>query len=255
MNLVFSKIIFHIKPDLEKWLVTLLTGLFLFVVLYVYRAYNIDQIPAYSGHGLFFRAVAYAAATSVLFYLFEFHVCPFFGVNTIKKRILWTTGIVVVGINISFLLYNYFWNWAELRWSSYGKFYYEYPLIVIFPIVIARLIGNKTKQPDNHILFTSENEKKHFSIKPEHLLYLQSFDNYVEIHYTANGEVKKQLLRTSLKHIEQKHLPNPCLVRCHRSYIVNPNNIDCIVKGNKMIQLRIKDIEIPVSNKYSSNFI
>ncbi len=249
-----SKFISHINENLDKWLITIFTGVFMFIVLYVYRGYNLEDTASYSGHNLLFRAMAHSTATSLLFFVSEFYLRPYFKIHSSKRYLIWTIGIVFIGINVTFLLFNYFWLWTELVWKSYWVFYYEYPLIICFPIIIARLIGNKRKKSDinneNHLVFVSENGKNSFRVRPEHLLYLQSSDNYIEIYYLTNRETRKYLLRNSLKVIEQKYTASPYLVRCHRSFMVNPTNVDHIVQDSKVTSLNLAHSSIPVSKKY-----
>lgn len=244
----------HIIENLEKWMTSIFTGFFVFIVLYVYKGYDIDQIESYSGHSLLFRALSHCAATSLLFFISEFYGRPYFKINTNKQYLVWSIGVILIGVNMTFLIFNYFWNWTELVWESYRLFYYEYPFIVFFPILIARLIGNQRVKTyiniEHHLVFASENGKAKFRVKPEHLLFLQSSDNYVEIFHSINGEVRKHLLRNSLKEIEKIYATSPYLKRCHRSFIVNPKNVDHIVQDSKVTTLNVGGSNIPVSKKY-----
>ncbi|MEM7297683.1 MAG: LytTR family DNA-binding domain-containing protein [Bacteroidota bacterium] len=239
-------------------MVSILTGLFMFIVLYVYKAYNIEQVDSFSGHSLLFRAVAHALLTSLLFFTAEFFIKPYFNLNTRGKAIAWIVVIIFVGINLTFLLFNYFWLWTELSWSSYSLFCYEYPLVVVIPIVIAKLAGSQKRKvkisDDEMIAFESENGKNNLRIKPECLYYLKSSDNYVEVYYVLNDEVKKHLLRASLKQIEEGFAGSPHLIRCHRSYMINPKNIRSIVQTSQMINLNMDYFNVPVSKKYQSSF-
>ncbi|MEL7163126.1 MAG: LytTR family DNA-binding domain-containing protein, partial [Bacteroidota bacterium] len=58
-------------------------------------------------------------------------------------------------------------------------------------------------------------------LNPEQLVYATSAQNYVEVFYLADGELKKHLLRTTLKDLEQQAV---LLVRIHRSYLINPRH-------------------------------
>ena len=244
--------------SLEKWLVSVLTGLFMFIVLYVYKAYNIEQLDSFSGHGLLFRAISHSILTSSLFFISEFYVRPHFNLDSVGKIILWIAVIIFIGINLTFLLFNYFWLWTEFSWTSYSLFCYEYPLVVIIPIIIAKLAGNKkggmSHVHDDMISFESENGKNNLRIKPQCLYYLKSSDNYVEVYYVLNGETKKHLLRISLKQIEEDFDDSPYLLRCHRSYMINPKNIRSIIQTSKETNLNMDYFNVPVSKKYKSNF-
>lgn len=255
---MYKNLVSHLNENLEKWLMSLLPGLFMFLVLFVYRAYNIQQSVSFSGHSLIFRSIVISFATSLLFYLSEFYARPYFKIKQGMAYSIWTLGIVLIGINITFLIFNYFWLWTELIWKSYLLFYYEYPLIICFPIILAQLIAKGINRSaftcETLMVFESENRKSSLSIKPEQLLFLQSADNYVQINFLERGVLKKHLIRTSLKEIEGKHISSPYLKRCHRSFMVNPKNIDTIIKNSKITNLKMASSNIPVSKKYQAHF-
>ncbi|MEZ7955468.1 MAG: LytTR family transcriptional regulator DNA-binding domain-containing protein, partial [Bacteroidales bacterium] len=73
--------------------------------------------------------------------------------------------------------------------------------------------------PEN-ILFTDDKGTLRLSVRYSDLLYIESDDNYVTIHYITGSQVKKFLLRNTLKKIEDE-LSDTFVTRCHRSYLVN----------------------------------
>ncbi len=82
-------------------------------------------------------------------------------------------------------------------------------------------------------------------------LYAQSEGNYSNIFYLNNQIVEKQLLRISLKNLEEQ-IGDDTIFRCHRSYMINIQNAGC-KKGNAQgfkISLKFTDEIIPVSRKY-----
>jgi len=236
-----------------------MTGLFLFIALFIYRAYHVDAVEAYSGHSLFSRALIQAISTSLIFYIFQFHIASYLKAKKKFKQLIINVLSIFTGLNVTFLFFNYFYNWTELYWSSYVKFLYEYPLIVVIPILIGYLIGVIRKQntisSTINLEFSSENGKQSISIKAEHFLYLKSADNYIEIYYRNDESIKKQLFRNTLKNIEQQHHKSPFVRRCHRSYLVNPLNIQVTNQiGVNSLKLFIGEFEVPVSTKYMKEF-
>ncbi|MEM8894761.1 MAG: LytTR family DNA-binding domain-containing protein [Bacteroidota bacterium] len=121
--------------------------------------------------------------------------------------------------------------------------------------LIARLA--ELNQPDENILvtFLSENQKDQFQLKPENLLFVKSADNYVEIYYHDTKQSGKRLLRNALQKLEEEFRHENFLIRCHRSYLVNPANIDHIDNSPGKVELNVKGEVIPVSKKYANNFI
>lgn len=264
LRTLFLSFILHV-PTLKysgnqtyKWLITGLSGLFMFLSLFVYRAYHIDQVSAFTGHSMFVRALVHSLIISAVFYIIEFYASPLLNINERAKPIVTALVATFIGLNLSFLAFNYFYNWTELHWSSYLKFLYEYPLILLIPIILSYLIGSLIELPkkgeDELVTFISENRKEHFQLRPENLLYIKSADNYVEIFHRNNQFVDKRLLRKSLKTIEVDYSMKNILKRCHRSYLVNPSNIDNIHKTATKIELNINGDKIPVSKKYANHF-
>ncbi|HAS39279.1 MAG TPA: hypothetical protein DCS93_02315 [Microscillaceae bacterium] len=88
---------------------------------------------------------------------------------------------------------------------------------------------------------------------PQDILYIQSDDNYVDIHYLARGERQKEVLRSSLKNIETQ-IVNPLspIIRCHRQYLINLERFHIAKMTTRAMTLTLKDYEdeVPVSKKY-----
>jgi hypothetical protein len=102
------------------------------------------------------------------------------------------------------------------------------------------------------IVFHDEKGTMRLSIKFSELLYLQAADNYVYIVYSNLGKQSKYMLRSSLKIIEEAYKDFP-LVRCHRSFIVNFDQVKIIRRekdGLKIVLDAPVENEIPVSNTY-----
>ena len=95
-----------------------------------------------------------------------------------------------------------------------------------------------------------------FSVQAKDVLLLESTDNYVTVYYILENKVQRTLLRNTLKNLEEM-LAESSIVRCHRSYMVNLQNVDFLQKDGKKINIRIKHMEqsVPVSQKYSPRFI
>ena len=242
------------RRDTDKWSLTLLSGLFVFTVLYIYKGYNIVQNPSLSGHSLFSRALIHALATSCVYYVCEFHVKEKLRIDSFIKLIAWSISEMSIGLHVIFLLFNYFWQWTELKWVSYAMFWYEYPLIVVFPTMISYLLTESDGDlvtSDEKITLVSDNAKSRFEVTVANLLYMKSAGNYVEVFYRSADEIKVILLRKKLSDIEREYSQH--LVRCHRSYIVNPSNIEQIVSSSRTIRLEVFGISIPVSKGYAGN--
>ncbi|MEM6802136.1 MAG: LytTR family DNA-binding domain-containing protein, partial [Bacteroidota bacterium] len=106
------------------------------------------------------------------------------------------------------------------------------------------------------LILKSENEKELLSIKASHLLFLKSESNYVAVFHLKNGELKKQLLRTSLKKLAQE-IKHPQFLRVHRSYMVNISQLISVNRNTKAYELILEKADkypIPVSPTYMEAF-
>ena len=105
----------------------------------------------------------------------------------------------------------------------------------------------------NLIAFLDEKGEFKISIVLENLLYVDSADNYATIHYLNKGKLSHYLIRNSLKWIEENLTKETSLVRCHRSYIVNLDNVKVLRKTKEGIYLELDLLnvpDIPVSKTY-----
>ncbi len=176
--------------------------------------------------------------------------------------LLWD--LLLVG-STAFLYYNYRGDWHDFSWRSYVGFLPDVALVVIFPIagflfyirhqwLASRYIDLTTAQvqaPSTELLhFSSENDKEVVTVARGDLLYLESQDNYMDVVYLHDEERRSQLIRSSLKRIEAMNIPR--LIRCHRSFMVNLDQVrNC--HGNRhglKLQLPGADRPVPVSRRY-----
>lgn len=105
------------------------------------------------------------------------------------------------------------------------------------------------------ISFRDETEKLRFSIKSIDILFVESTDNYVTVHTIEKGKNKKIMLRNTMKRLE-KELEGTLIQRCHRSYMVNFENIKLVklISANLYIYLDFsEEIRIPVSRTYAEH--
>ncbi|WP_200975043.1 LytTR family DNA-binding domain-containing protein [Echinicola sp. 20G] len=238
----------------KKWGLTILTGLFLFFVLYFYEGFGIEQGLSFSGHNLFIRALIFGLFTSLSFYIHEFLLSKFLVPKNNIQNVFWALLEIFMGANVTFLLFNYFWNWTEWFWNAYFLLLGEYSSVMLIPVIMVWLWGKTQRKIEaaHHMLtFKSENGKHQLKLKEENLLFIKSEDNYVEIHYLSNHKVKHELLRNTLKRIQEQNPTFHYLIKCHRSYLVNYQNIQQtqLAKSRMLLDLG-HDLFIPVSPKY-----
>ncbi len=106
---------------------------------------------------------------------------------------------------------------------------------------------------DDTLTFFDSNGKARISLKRNNLLYLGANDNYVNIYYLDNDTVGYTMLRNNLKSLEGTIASNT-IVRCHRSYMVNLQNVKMInyEKDGLYITFNTNAVsKIPISKSYA----
>jgi hypothetical protein len=103
------------------------------------------------------------------------------------------------------------------------------------------------------IIFNDEKKEFKLSVQSDQLLFLESADNYVKIHYLNKGKLVHFMLRNTLKNLEE-NLANTSMIRCHRSFVVNFDKVKVLRKEKDGIFLALDEErvpDIPVSKTYS----
>ncbi|GAB3951945.1 LytTR family DNA-binding domain-containing protein [Spirosoma harenae] len=111
-------------------------------------------------------------------------------------------------------------------------------------------------QVDETITLVADNDKDTITLLTEELLFIESSDNYCTIVHRKNGRLTKPLLRSSLGRLE-KQISRPYIVRCHRSYVVNLNQIERVTGNAQGYKLHLSDgqFQIPVARQYNETLV
>jgi hypothetical protein len=115
-------------------------------------------------------------------------------------------------------------------------------------------IGNKAT---SFISFHDDRGILQLTVAKENLLYIESADNYISIWYLKNEQLKKQLVRTTLKETSIQ-LADTSVVRTHRSFMINIDKIKVLrrEKENLFIELDHPGLkDIPVSKTYGEELL
>lgn len=119
------------------------------------------------------------------------------------------------------------------------------PIIVLARIYSVKLIPIQ----DENIVFKGENKLDFLKIRKKDLVCISNSQNYVEIFYTEENQIKTKLIRSTLKKIQKDF---DFLVQIHRSHLINPTHFKAW-KNQDTIQLT--QIELPVSKNYKEQLL
>ncbi|MCR4914799.1 MAG: LytTR family transcriptional regulator [Prevotella sp.] len=81
------------------------------------------------------------------------------------------------------------------------------------------------------------------------LLFIEAVGNYVKVCHLRNGQVRTDMLRATMKQMEETLKGYPMIVRCHRAFLVNLGQVEQIISHSGSTQLQIKHCHesLPVS--------
>lgn len=131
------------------------------------------------------------------------------------------------------------------------------PYIVIDLAISLSSAKDKTDMPadqsDSKLRFYDTRHTLKFVVSADMVLFIRSDENYIVINYLDGDKAKEYELRSSMKSVEEMCLENNIL-RCHRSYFINPQHIKALRKERENVILAELDIPalapIPVSKRY-----
>ena len=178
--------------------------------------------------------------------------------------VLWCFAEIIF---ISFFVALYIWlvlhsemPYFEVVGTSFKLL--SFVLVIPYTIIALSLrlfaYHNATLAPEDNntiqrIRFYDNKHNLKIVLASDSILYISAEQNYVTIVYVDNGIEREYTLRTSMKAIDELCQENG-LVRCHRSYYINPSFVKVLRKDKEGVIFAEMDskgmIRIPVSKTY-----
>lgn len=223
-----------------------------------------------------------------------FNVMDFVGREWFGVHVALMTSIIMVSVLIMRLIYyfvpmklNYtlyvFWEVAESIFTSFfvalylwlvlGKPmpYFEVLIIAIQYVFLILMIpyatlalsmriveysskrSNSEGDAQRRMRFYDDKHNLKLVVQSDSILYIEADINYVNIHYTDQGRIRSFVLRSSMKAIDEL-CQDHGLLRCHRSFYINPQHVKVLRKDKEGIvyaELDANDVRhIPVTKRY-----
>ena len=118
-----------------------------------------------------------------------------------------------------------------------------------------RIAEDETALQAAYVQIFDEKGEMRLSVRREHLLLIESADNYICVWYTNNNAPKKVLVRNTLKQVAEQ-LASTHIQRCHRSYLVNLDHVKVLRREKEgiFVELGIVGVpDVPISKTYSDS--
>jgi hypothetical protein len=180
---------------------------------------------------------------------------------------IWVISYEIISIILFFSILGtvfYVYNELVLNGGSYSIkshwWFYKNIIIVFIPIFspLFLYLRNKFGEciipiPQSIIVITGENKNEILKLERKELLYIKAVENYIEIFFISVD--KKTASKTFRQTLSSTQKQLPFLEKCHRSYLVNINNIKEIQGNSQNAKISIKNIDerIPLSKSRYKN--
>lgn len=265
----FLKQPFHLLDRKKnRWLLSIVTGVYVILFMNLYLPFNVSKWYENDTLPLFIILSSFGVIGMVVLMISQLVIREIFKIRVVKIYgiILWfIVELILLTITMYFIYGNTSLEGAQLTNEVFLTFKYTI-LVLIIPYAGVLFYLFATQQGENidtllsasnHLVnILDENGELHIALDLDNVLFMKSADNYVEVCFTKDGKLSKELVRTSLKRLEAELDEFP-IRRCHRSYMVNITRISISMKNNQGLSLALKDYEdesIPVSKNYKAFF-
>lgn len=258
-----------------------LFSLFVFSFLFIFQPFGLQTYPG----SIFLVTLGYGltcfAAMLIANLLIPLLFPSFFKEDnwtTLKQLAFTALNILAVAVANGF--YSAVIGIALINFHSFAIFLLYTLAIGIFPISILILINqnqlrqkfetnstrlnsalakrhlsHKLSLESEHasipITISSENKNEEIHLDLDDLLFMQSADNYIEVHFMKNNLPAKSIVRNSLKQVEQDLKEYKSVFRCHKSFLVNTNKVSSFSGNAQGYKLHFDNTEykVPVSRR------
>ncbi len=177
-----------------------------------------------------------------------------------SKMIQWQLVEVLVMSMFASLYITLMYHGQYAYFYIVGKTLLGFLLTMVYPYVVLNVAFAYVGAVEDHhtddeslMRFVDSTQKLRLMVASSAVLYVEADENYVHVRYLESGVLRDYLLRASMKSLEplmQKH----GLIRCQRSYYVNPQHIKVLRRDKEGMIYAEMDVantkSIPVSPKY-----
>lgn len=255
-------------------LLSLALSVLAFLILFIFRPYGLEKVSS----TLFIAGFGLNAFLGIGIHLLIMpKVFPKIFMESkwnIQRHLLFLFSMCLL---ISIL--NYFYNSYVGKEISpqhdFFTFIFFTTAVGIFPIVVLTYVFEKyqalrnerlageidipiEKKPDDTLSIVPDtNQHEKLTILTSAFLYAESDKNYCKIYYLYQGQVKRQLMRLSLKNLVIQLSSRSQIIRVHRSFVVNKENIEQVTGNARSLLLKMKEVEdrVPVSRSFNKKLL
>jgi len=238
-----------------------LIGILCSVFILIFKPFNIENTTGALYEYLLLFSLGFLFSSST--YVWEFAIPSLFP-NSFKK---WTLGRAFIWYSLMmlfvgalmFLYKSYLAGFTNFTFKEYlfvcGRVFLISITVSFFVLGLLNYVRKSkiASIASNESCFIKAQNDKEIQLYFHEILYIESDENYVDIHLLKNGVRKKEVIRSSLKNIENQLVyPISPIYRCHRKYLINFKYFEVVESSSRSMTIQLKGGEntIPVSKQY-----
>lgn len=251
-------------------------GLFVMLFLFVFRPFGNDD--SLSNLAWLHIAAEYGAVTVLVSVVWGGLNLALPGIFREEKWQVWKeivgtlvfVGLIALG-NMFYtdLLYHNPSSWHKFGWwllitwgvgifpVIFGILLKQMRLMQRYSVEASNLSEHIEQQPVHpasanepaQVVLNGDNQGETLTLAAEQIRYLAAADNYVQVFYVQQGQLKSKMLRSTLKKMEEALAGYPQFFRCHRTYLVNMDKVQHVSGNAQGYRLHLEALEetVPVS--------
>lgn len=260
------------------FLATMLVVTLLFIVFYQPVSYMRADEPVSSLNIYIFTVIMVSSGSGMfiisrmLLYLIQrkhsmefFHYIIWLSVELIVISVLLTVIAFFLGNEANMIFSDMLWH-VSLDFLSVIAVPYIISVLAFYlddrrqqVRSLRRLVDATSAQlssESENVNFYDRGGKLSFSTRRSNVLYIEAADNYSNIHYINEGKEDTFILHNSLKQLDDPEKYKG-LLRCHRGYMVNIDNVKLLrkEKDGLVLELAQGGRSIPVSRSFNARVV
>lgn len=236
---------------------------FFFAFVLIYRPFDMHSVLGYEFYAVHVTILSCVIFASMVILRLLYYYLPLRLNYTLY--IFWCFGEIIF---MSFFVALYLWLVLEKPMPYFDMMTLSFEYLFLTSIIPYSLLalsvriydyadnGNNGQEQSRRMRFYDSSHNLKFVIDAGSVLYIGAEENYIHIYYKDGTKVKSYVLRNSMRAVDELCLSNG-LVRCHRSFYVNPAHIQVLRKDREGVIFAVLDAsdvrDIPVSRKFYNN--
>lgn len=155
-----------------------------------------------------------------------------------------------------FTFFTYFYYKSSLIEGNYSFYQFLSKIIINVILIVSPLLfflrryaSKLVSSSEEYISIKGENKLDILRIKKSELVSISNEQNYVEIFYIENNDLKSKLIRSSLKKMLSDYA---FLIQVHRSHLINPVHFKT---WKDSTTITLTQMELPVSKNYKNQLL